>query len=651
MKYLLSVLFISISFNLLAQEKDSLKINKPIPLGEVTIVAMKKTNTIKQSQIQTLNKQTLSEAASMLPSVIFSQSGSRNESFVKIRGYGSRSIPVYMDGIPVYIPFDGEIDLGRFQTGDLQNISIQKGFSPMELGANTLGGSINLVSYSPKKPLEAFIEAGFGSGKKWHNGFGFGGKNKSWYYMGSFYHTQQDYFPLSNSYNTNDEQSDKTRDNSFEKDNKYRFKIGYTPNKTDEYTINYSNQSSEKGTPTYTGTDENIRVRYWQWPQWDKQSVYFLSRTKLSSTTNLKVRMYYDTFENTLESFDDNSYSTQTFGYAFTSIYDDYTIGSNAVLNYEASKHLFSFSGHFKQDHHKSKNNDDPSVELSDNTFTLGVDYTYSINENNTLISGLSYHSRKSNKAEEYLFNTDEISDLPESKNNAFNAQLAYKLNLENQQVLQFSVAQKTRFATMKDRYSYRIGRSIPNPDLKNENATHIEASYKKITTKGFQFDTSLYSSFLRDAMEFVYIESSDVEQLQNIGKAHFYGLEMVLRVPITDKGNWQTQYSFIKQENTDNPDIKFTNVPEHNITSILQYDLFKNLKSTLQADYYSQRFSTSYGTTANSFLKLDFGLQYKWNQFTFRAQVNNLLDADYEYTEGYPSAGRTFGLSGRYQI
>ena len=40
--------------------------------------------------------------------------GARNEYNLLVRGFNARRVPVFMDGIPVYVPYDGEMDLGRF---------------------------------------------------------------------------------------------------------------------------------------------------------------------------------------------------------------------------------------------------------------------------------------------------------------------------------------------------------------------------------------------------------------------------------------------------------------------------------------------------------------------------------------------------------
>ena len=92
------------------------------------------------------------------------------------------------------------------------------------------------------------------------------------------------------------------RDNSYQKDIKGSLKIGYTPNATDEYSLNYQYSHGSKGNPVYLGTDKNTSVRYWQWPYWDKQSLYYISRTAIGKKSDLKARAYYDQFKNKLSS-------------------------------------------------------------------------------------------------------------------------------------------------------------------------------------------------------------------------------------------------------------------------------------------------------------------------------------------------------------
>lgn len=187
---------------------------------------------------------------------------------------------------------------------------------------------------------------------------------------------------------------------------KFSVKAGFTPNATDEYVIGYVNQKGEKGNPPYVGDDSRIMTRFWQWPKWNKQSLYFISNTMVGEKNKVKTRLYYDTFVNQLFSYDDTTYSKQTRPYAFQSFYDDYTFGGNAEF------------------------------------------------ESRVLAS----------KAQEYNAATKEIANFADSKNNAVNAQIGLFWDINTSHSLKGSVARKTRFATIKDRYSYRMGQAIPNP-------------------------------------------------------------------------------------------------------------------------------------------------------------------------------------------
>lgn len=53
------------------------------------------------------------------------------------------------------------------------------------------------------------------------------------------------------------------RDNAYRTDRRLSFKLGLTPNATDEYALGYVRQEGKKGNPVYTGsaTGKNV-IRY-----------------------------------------------------------------------------------------------------------------------------------------------------------------------------------------------------------------------------------------------------------------------------------------------------------------------------------------------------------------------------------------------------
>ena len=104
-------------------------------LGEVSVVASANRDALETinpkvdaERIATFNQDTVGTALATVPGVNFSVN-SRNEQMLYLRGNDSRQVPVFLDGIPVYVPYDGEMDYGRFTTFDLSEIQVAKGFS------------------------------------------------------------------------------------------------------------------------------------------------------------------------------------------------------------------------------------------------------------------------------------------------------------------------------------------------------------------------------------------------------------------------------------------------------------------------------------------------------------------------------------------
>ena len=96
-------------------------------------------------RIQQLDRNTVGDAVSVLPGVSLARN-SRNEDMVYLRGFDARQVPVFLDGIPLYVPYDGYVDFGRFTTFDLAEIQVASGSASLLYGPNILGGAINLIS-------------------------------------------------------------------------------------------------------------------------------------------------------------------------------------------------------------------------------------------------------------------------------------------------------------------------------------------------------------------------------------------------------------------------------------------------------------------------------------------------------------------------
>lgn len=95
----------------------------------------------------------------------FTRFGQRNETTVYVRGFDMRQVPIFVGGIPVYTPYDGYADLGRFTTFDVSESQVSKGFTSVLYGSNTLGGAINIVSRRPGGKFEGVAGGSYGTGR------------------------------------------------------------------------------------------------------------------------------------------------------------------------------------------------------------------------------------------------------------------------------------------------------------------------------------------------------------------------------------------------------------------------------------------------------------------------------------------------------
>ncbi len=638
---------------------DSTKASKIFKLGEVEITSDKNKdafNRVTTATMESQNKMEVSKALNMISGITLTEMGARNESMITVRGFDLRQVPVYMDGIPVYVPYDGYVDLARFTTFDLSAIDVSKGFSSIIYGANSLGGAINLISRKPIKKLEYDGAFGIINTNGYKGNINIGSNLGKFYLQGGYSYLHRDSYTMSAKYDSTKNENGKERDNSYRTDQKISFKLGWTPNEKHEYVVGYINQQGQKGTPVYCGTDIKnsllTKPRFWQWPYWNKESYYFLSNTNLNSKNYIKTRFYYDIFKNSLYSFDDNTYTKQTKPFAFQSWYNDYTYGGS--IEYGTTiipKNNLKLAVHYKEDIHRENNLNEPVRHFEDNTVSIGLEDIYRLTSKLLIIPGVSYDARTNIKAEDYTSSTKTVFDFAKAgTSGAYNGQLGLFYYVKDNHKIGATASHKTRFATIKDRYSYKMGTAIPNPDLKPETVDNYEINYNGTFLKKVTLQTALFYSHLTDAILNVSNVQPGKSQMQNFGKAEYEGAEAQVNYDVFKSLLVGANYTHIERHNLTDNTIRFTDVPENKIFGFAQYSPIKILKLIVSTEYNSSRYSTSYGTTTGKFTLVNGSISCKiWKYFSLDAGVNNIFDINYSLSEGYPEEGRNFFVTLRF--
>ncbi len=588
-------------------------------------------------------------AAALAPGVTPARTGGRNDAAVFVRGYDLRQVPLFLDGIPVYVPYDGNADLARFDTFDLAELAIFKGYRPAICGPNTLGGAINLVSRRPTQPRELEARAGVFSGAGREVAVRVGVLQTNGYAQAGVSFRERDHMRLPGDFRPTAAEDGGARENSDSRDRRISAKLAWTDDDSDdEWALGLARQDSEKGVPPYAGTDPDIVPRFWRYTDWTKTSVYALGNRTLGASGYLKPRLYFDTYENTLAAYDDARYATQTRPSSWTSVYDDTTFGGSLEGGGDLGLcQTLRAAAHYKQDVHREHNLGRPESAFRDETVSLGAEDRLALRERWSLTLGMALEQRRSLEAR------DASGPTPRSFERESNSSLNPQAGLfyeTDRGVGRATVARTSRFPTLKDRYSYRLGTALPNPGLDPERATHYELGYAGRFGETLAARASVFYSRLDETIQTVERVARDeagepwLSQLQNVGASDSRGVELGVTWTCRPELTLGGDYLYLRRENREHPEIRPTGAPEHSGRVFVEWRALSRLTVSAAMEFSSSRCATADGIMLDGFRVFDGAARVELPRgFSLTAGVRNVFDELYELDEGYPEEGRVF--------
>jgi iron complex outermembrane receptor protein len=644
-----------------------------IEVVDTSDISQNKTTQIVDSEvIEDTNSKNVVEALTSLPGVSVEKVGRKNQTDVRIRGFSSEYIPIFIDGIPVYTPYDRGTDLSRYMTYDVSEVSVSKGYVSPIFGSNTLGGAVNIITKKPTKEFEGEVGAGVFSGNGHEEHLTLGTNQGLFYGLLSISNYQRDYFNLSDDFEAAGMEDGGHRDNADQEDRKLNLKVGYTPNDTDEYSFNYIMQRAEKGNPEYAsdyaGGDEgykkSFRNRTWRWPDWDKTSYYFISKTEFENV-KLKTRFYYDEFYNKLVAYGTSwSSGDDTYSNVFaTSEYDDHSIGGNIELSFSLSDtQNLKVSLMQKNDYHKDISSEAPDydIEVAGKTQSLGLEYALEINDRLKWVLGGSYDRNKVLKAESRIENSSGdvvgIGEYDKYSTDAFSPQTALYFQYTDDTTFYTSIGQRTNMPSLSQRYSTAFGDMTPNPDLEAEISMNYEIGVEHILNNQHSIKSALFYSVTKDFIDQVTLDDG-TDQNQNIGKAEQKGIDISIDSYWNDLISTSIAYGYVKPKLLESADdaVKYIiKIPEHTVSARLNYTPTSKWKIIPSIRYESERYvdNEDDSITTKDFVLIDLKITYEViKNLELSAGINNITDEYYYYTEGQPEAGRNYYANFNYKF
>ncbi|MDD2701008.1 MAG: TonB-dependent receptor [Sideroxydans sp.] len=636
---------LSPSFDALAEEDASFE------LGTITVTAPRAevgemgehqvASVLTRKEMKKHNRDNVGDALNLLSGITLTNSGMRNEKMIYVRGFDARQAPLFIDGIPVYVPYDGYVDLNRFTTADLGAIQVSKGFSSVAYGPNTLGGAINLVSRKPRSSFEGDVAAGFASGNERQAQANFGSNQQTWYMQTGISYLQSDNYPLSKSFTPTATEDGGARENSYRKDSKLSLKLGLTPGNGDEYALSYYKQDGEKGQPPSTGAF----ARYWRWPFWNKKSLYFVSRTGLGTDEVLKTRIYWDKFDNGLDIYADATYPAITNPAANSSTYDDTSRGASFELStYRLAEQELKLVAQYKEDEHIARDGVSTVTEsFKDTLLSAAVEDDIFLTEQAHLSLGLSHHTLRP----ETVYKVGSPFTLPDAKS-ATSGQIGLFYDVSPEARIYATLAQKTRLPTLKDRYSARFSTYIENTGLRPESSLNYEVGYQGAIWRDTRAEAAIYLSNISDKIQTAYqpgsttCSTSSLCQMQNIGEVRASGIELGLNSALSSMLEVGSNYTLTVMSNISDPATRITSVPRHKAIAHATYKIGEAFETTTFIEYNSSRWASN-TVELSGYTTLNLKAVYHFTRaFSAEAGINNATDRNYSLADGYPNAGRT---------
>jgi iron complex outermembrane recepter protein len=628
---------------------------------------------VTREQLRTFERTSLDRAVNLVPGVVstLDANGRRNEADIFVRGFGRQQVPLMVDGVRIYLPADNRLDFGRFLTADVAAIQIQKGYASVLDGPGAMGGAINLVTIEPTRPFE--VEGGLSAGGRsvegWNAYAMVGSRRPRYYVQGSVALSDRDSWSLSSDYQpaATSLQQGGERLGSDTEDWRLNVKFGYTPNETNEYTINYTKQSGEKGAPLNVYNNPPVPPNsYWRWPWWDVQNTSVLTTTQLGAVSYLKAKAYYNTFSNALDAFDDATYTTQSANGRFHSPYDDHAYGTSIEFGTTpVAANTVKAAFHYRNDVHTEQQTSrpthptlssiEPVQEQSQYTWSVAVEDTLHVTPSVDVVGGVSVDKYQITKAEEFTPAAGSFEN-PRGGSDAVNWQAAVRWRHEQSGDWHASVSDRARFPVIFELYSTRFGTATPNPGLGPERATNVEVGWGRDVAGSARVAAAVFYSDVRDLIQTVVLPNTTT-QTQNVGNGSFAGVELSVDTPAGSRVRAGGNYTYMHREITDalQPNLRPTGVPTNRAFLYATWQPVTPVRITPSLELADDRWSDVNPAPAFPYVKtgaytlFDLDATYAFPRgLELSLGFKNLLDDHYELAWGFPQPGRTFYVKTR---
>ena len=482
---------------------------------------------LNDDQLLERQPKSAADAVRALPGVSV-RTNSRGETIARVRGGEERQTQVFLDGAPLAVPWDGRADIGVIPAGLIGLVRATKGAVPIEYGTNAVAGAVDLQTRSggpagiramgsvgtlgfaegaavatlPAGPLDLTLAAGG---------------------------LTRDAEPVASLGALPFSQPDSKRRVNTDLDSVSLFAAAAYEQGPLTTRLSLLHFDAERGIAPESDRDpaENA-PRYWRYPEISQTQLNLASELKLSSRSSLRFVGWRQWFGQTIEQYTDVTYSTVR---AREEDEDD-TLGGRAVFTTSLHRFNLRLVASAQTSRHAQVDQAFPAAPgprliYQQDLYTAGGEADAPLGPGRATL-GLAYDHSANPR-------TGDKPKHPDRGALAFSA--AYRVPLDERWSVAASGGRRNRFPNSRELFGEALGRFLPNPDLKPEQAwlADVELRYER---PRFSAQVNPFLAVAKDtiAQRVVTVDGRNLRQRFNLSGSKSYGVDAALGAQFSDR-------------------------------------------------------------------------------------------------------------------
>lgn len=607
-----------------ARSEDSLRL-KEITVEASRVDALLPARTeVDREEIIDSHKSELGDVLDLTPGVNV-RDGGRGEPRLDVRGFDQRAVLFTLNGVPVYEPWNGIININLFPLEMLDAIEIDRGPSSSLFGPNGLGGTVKMTTYRPRAPVTASASTIWRDSDFWDaRASGSVSRDGAAGLIGGRYLTSPG-FPLPGGFDDLPPRQRRyenggLRLNSDREEKSLFANLGY------EYSDQGHAHVAFLGSDASFGIPPSTTAFLGPFRRNDRQDLLHVQggvEQRLTPNFGAAAALFYTGYDTKETLFDGSDFTNRTLSTEANSG----EIGGLGRLTYDFTD-ADTLAAAVQVRRAGADVSDSAHGRLTNPHFTtssVAAENVYKVNDRVSLVTGTSLDLQNGGS---------------EGTQWELNPQGGVSVDCGMYGTARAAISRKIRFPTLSELFDPLQG----NPNLKPEKAVIYELGHRVQIPRGYA-DLNLFRSDVSDLIE---NEGGDMGQAVNAQDATLQGVEVALGGTPVDWVRLDVNYTYLntqasltKRIGTFESDVQHR--PPHRFNGILQVFLplefvlrLEGLYTAGQLDQFGSDVTVDAYTLFNAQLTKQFG-----RRFQMFAGVDNALDEQHEDKLGSPGPGR----------